>query len=496
MKSNQSTSRLDPQHLSSFILNAEKRNVQTRHSSIPERMSYPSASKTSPDKWNVNEVDHLSEDEKTILHDKSETRISRKLSEKDIVKLKTNTELLSNDSDLSSARSEYVYGLDVEDDRFANTGSTFNSGKTKMTKAELRESRRQATLRLADKRKEMNLLALQRSELKRQECTLHRVKWRANAKGKRTKELDRQVDSFILRDVILNNPSALAFAAQHDFDCISGKFSDESVWGNLLTGLELHPSNNHMNMETEGDTLSPHISEYILNTVGLPSGTKLTRSKFEMDDSIGRLPKTRSFIQKTCLPSSSKYFGSTNLPVSEDLNINESNENAVLSLQDLSNLCADDILDQQRLRTLQDTTLFKRSRSNSGEITPRSESRKKLNLFAKFVPPDKKRPVLEDRGLMGEILLGLNSSSPSGVSANGSGGDDGGEGIHSVRLADSVFLVGPSEEDIEKLVQKFIDDNGEEVTPKSNASLCTSEKSHLSLGMLYIFVYTDIHMQI
>ena len=84
------------------------------------------------------------------------------------------------------------------------------------------------TSRLTAKLREIQLQLELDKESKRQSCTLHRVKWRANAKGKRSEELDRQVDKFILRDAILNNPKTLVFADQHDFDCVTGRF-DESV---------------------------------------------------------------------------------------------------------------------------------------------------------------------------------------------------------------------------------------------------------------------------
>lgn len=355
---------------------------------------------------------------------------------------------------------------------FASTGSSLGAAKAAMSKSELQETRRKAAYRLTAKRREMQLQLEQDMENKRQSCTLHRVKWRANAKGKRSEELDRQVDKYILRDVILNNPNALAFADQHDFDCVTGRF-DESVWGDLLNGLKL-PLNSKSNESTKEEdnlSLSPRISEQILNSVGLSSGTKLhLRSRVDGDDDYGvRSSVARIFIQKTLpSPMMTKILSSSHDPMDKRSILNiESAESNLLSFEALKNCSADEILANQMKSSIARAGGQKKSQNISGRPSDESENRvisarepkKKLQLFSKFVPPDKRRG--DDRGINGDKgFLGIGSA----VGALGTSSCDetscNGENAHSVRLADSVFLVGPGDEDIEFLIQQFFADGG------------------------------------
>lgn len=378
------------------------------------------------------------------------------------------------------------------EDIFATTGSTVNSTKAKMSKADLKESRRKAALRLAEKRRELHLLSLHESELKRQDCTLHRVKWRANAKGKRTEELDRQVDKFILRDVILNNPKALAFTDQHDFDCVTGKF-DESVWGDLLTGLELHGESTEWDIDEEG--IYPHISEHMLNSIGLPNGTKsLQRSLIDTDgEEFIRSPVARLFVEKTLLHSTTNKSVSNekglifDIPRKNSIFTAENDEKEAMSFEDLGSACADDMLKVQKLRSAASLigeesymgiTGNDRSYNQSSPGSNRSDGKKKLSLFAKFVPANKRRNTLDDRGGVNtdSRLGGMGSVGSSGIGM--SNGDDSriSEDPYNGRLADSVFLVGPGHKDIEAQIEKFMADGG------GDTFQTTSSKSYGSKG--------------
>lgn len=359
------------------------------------------------------------------------------------------------------------------------TESVARVPKVRMSREELKETRRKAAVRLAGKRRELKLLSLHESDAQRYECTLQRVKWRANTKGKRTQELDRQVDKFILRDVILNNPQALAFADQHDFDCVTGRF-DESVWGDLLTGLEL-PSND-IEWEIDGEAHFPRISEHILNSVGLASATKMIqRSKFDNDDdSVVRTSVARLFAQKTrSLPIASKASvdydkASTMRPIQSI----EDTEQNLSSLERLTTKSAEDILAGQRARSaalfspgmmqMQDSSEVDGQLSRSSTV---NEPKKRLNLFSKFIPPDRKRGSFEDRGLLGD---GRSFNSPPGVGSSSDDNSCNSEGTYTVRLADSVFLVGPGDDEIEALIQQYLLDCSDQYVGGSTASRTNS----------------------
>ena len=366
---------------------------------------------------------------------------------------------------------------------FASTASSLGATKIGMSKFELQETRRKAASRLTAKRREMQLKLEQDIEKKRQSCTLHRVKWRANAKGKRSEELDRQVDKFILRDVILNNPKALAFADQHDFDCVTGRF-DESVWGDLLNGLKLPAGNKTSESAKDDDNLSlnPRISEQILNSVGLSSGSKLhLRSRTDGDDDYGlRSPVARTFIQRTLpSPMMTKVLSSSQDPMDEKSRLNiETSESNFLSFEALKNSSADEILANQNkcsaatAGNTRQNAPGRNSDESENRVLSAREPKKKLQLFSKFIPPDKKRG--EERCLNGEKGFSntstgaLNASSCDETSCNG-------DRTHSVRLADSVFLVGPGDEDIEFLVQQyFADGGGAEYSGNSSKSISKS----------------------
>ena len=427
------------------------------------------------------EHNYLSEDEVTVVR---EDRVSRN-SNQGVVSKKNNL-LYESDTQVSLSTVpsgaqhtlHSMQSLHSSEDAINGKYNASAAPKLKMSKSELKESRRKAAVRLAEKRREYQLTSLQEIEAKRQECTLHRVKWRANAKGKRTEELDRQVDKFILRDVILNNPKALAFADQHDFDCVTGRF-DESVWGDLLIGLDLPGSD--IEWEVDGEAQFPRISEHILSSVGLASATKLIqRSKFDGDeDNVVRLSVARSFAQKTLpttVPSRTSSFKEENPRRSIT-----STENTGPTLDQLIGTPAESMLatQKQRSQSMQPYRLKeeRRSRSPTG-----LEPKKRLSLFSKFVP-EKRRSSFDDKDLRG-FTSPVGGAGSSSWDENNSCSSDG---THTVRLADSVFLVGPGEDDIEALIQQYLSENPETYqggSSKSNksANLRSSEKSSGTSG--------------
>ena len=448
----------------------------------------------------------VSDDEGTIVQ---EERAPNQLdSKKELSYFKRDVLLSETDTQPSVSTVPSGFLIDVIHDTqinlndvFVSTGSTLSIHKQKLSKLELKETRRKATTRLAEKRRELKLLSLREIETKRYECTLHRVKWRANTKGKRTAELDRQVDRYILRDVILNNPKALAFADQHDFDCITGRF-DESVWGDLLSGLEL--PNNEVEWDIDGDIQYPRISDHILSSVGLAGGNKMNKrlSKFDNDDDKSiRQSVARTFAQKTqALPVATRT--GSRVDTSDDLKKSilstESSEINLISLERLSSTNGHVILAEHMKRTssqlyngyILGTLGSGKDRGTEpgsalSRISVQSEQKKPISLFARFLP-DKKRNTLEDRNSAGE-----RTNNTPGIGGPGSSiFDDNSctsDGVHSVRLADSVFLVGPDADEIENLVQQFLVEHGDFYQGGSQksvrASLNRADKSQSNMNL-------------
>jgi hypothetical protein len=487
---------LDEKRLTVLVGDADNRSVTRKKGPIVSSKSRRSQNGVLSHDEKVGEVRSLPNDDGRTL-----TRVNRKsrstfvkATEKiadEYVHDATETDTVPSASTGSPViNTETFNGLQQGSDcNFTSTCSTNSFPRQKMSKSELQESRRKAAARLISKRKELHMQSLQEIDSKRQGCTLHRVKWRANAKGKRSDELDRQVDKFILRDVILNNPQALAFADQHDFDCVTGRF-DESVWGDLLNGLELpNPRSSEVDREEENHSLYPRISEQILNSVGLSSGTKLAhRSKFEgEDDNPVRSAVARAFVQKTLPQPVVTKLVQSKVNYSDDKRSILSTEAAESNLQSLENLnacCADDILADQLRRSSMSTSGRRNSRhlnaaeleDNNSRITAAAEPKKKLNLFSKFVPlkkrGDERTPSGDLRNFVPGSLsaLGLPTSSWDDASSCSEGG-------HTARLADSVFLVGPGDEDIETVVQQYLIDSTGDYSGISSKGAQSSSKS-------------------
>jgi hypothetical protein len=486
---------LDQKRLTVLVVDAENRSITRRKGPIASSKSRRSQNGVLSYDEKVGEGRSLpNDDSRTQTRDNRKTRSSFvKATEKivdEYVHDGTETDTVPSASTGSPViNTETFNGLQQGSDcNFTSTCSTNSFARQKMSKSELQESRRKAAARLVSKRKELHMQSLQEIDSKRQDCTLHRVKWRANAKGKRSDELDRQVDKFILRDVILNNPQALAFADQHDFDCVTGRF-DESVWGDLLNGLELpNPRNSEVDREEENHSLYPRISEQILNSVGLSSGTKLThRSKFDgEDDNPVRTAVARAFVQKTLPQPVVTKLVQSNVNYSEDkrsILSTETAESNLLSLENLNACCADDILADQLRRSSMSSSGRRNSRYlNAAELDDNNsrnaaaEPKKKLNLFSKFVPlkkrGDERSPSGDLRNFVPGSLsaLGLPTSSWDDASSCSEGG-------HTARLADSVFLVGPGDEDIETVVQQYLIDRTGDYSGISSKGAQSSSKS-------------------
>ena len=437
---------LDQKKLSVFVSNAEKRTNYRRQSQTESDHSNLNINKRAANQSKLNVGDETSNGDNCAITCSSSSKISVQ-NEEEFTLGWNYTETIPSFTTTSPTIVLSKATVDTE---------MVNNLKTKMSKSELQESRRKAASRLTAKRRELRMKSLQELENKRQDCTLHRVKWRTNAKGKRSEELDRQVDKFILRDVILHNPKALAFADQHDFDCVTGRF-DETVWGDLLSGLELPIHNRNSELGREDECMHPRISDQILNSVGLLSGTKLTqRNKFEdVDEEPVRTPVERTFYQKS-LPSSlanrSASSSGKNNEVHRSILSAEKAELNYVSLADFTNSQTDDILADQQIRSKAANLKSKQLKGTDG-ISSCSEPRRKVNLFSRFVPPEKGR--CEDRSLSGELRsMALSSHNP--LQSSGDDASFNGDKTHSVRLADSVFLVGPSAEDIDNLVSQYL----------------------------------------
>ena len=489
MKSSRRRADFNTKSSGSSVSKLEERKTAARQSKV-RRQTTRSGSAVDGIKNVVSETDCLeteiceSEDEVTVVREDRALRLEKsanvQLSESDTQVLpstvlpKDNIFRRSLNSQGTSLRSE----------------STTVAPKVKMSNSELRETRRKAAARLGEKRSAFKQQSMHESDMQRYECTLERVKWRANTKGKRIQELDRQVDRFILRDVILNNPQALAFADQHDFDCITGRF-DESVWGDLLSGLEI--PNHDRDWNVDGEAHFPKISERILSSVGLTSATKMIhRSKFDADDDIVvRTSVARLFMQKTqALPIGSRgyrtYDGASTM---KSINSLEETERNLNSLEQLTTACAEDILAGQKARSAAlfspGMTQMQSGSETDGQLSRSStinEPKKRLSLFAKYIPPDRKRGSFEDRGLLGD------ARSPLGVGVGSSSDDNSciSEGTHTVRLADSVFLVGPSDDEIEALVQQYLSDSNEQYMGgptkiRANSIIRGSEKEKIPI---------------
>jgi hypothetical protein len=487
---------LDQKRLTVLVGDAENRSITKRKGPIVSSKSRRSQNGVPSLDEKVGEVRGLTNDDsRTLMRDNRKSRSSFvKATEKivdEYVHDATETDTVPSASTGSPViNPETFNGLQQGSDcNFTSTCSTTSFPREKMSKSELQESRRKAAARLISKRKELHMQSLQEIDSKRQDCTLHRVKWRANAKGKRSEELDRQVDKFILRDVILNNPQALAFADQHDFDCVTGRF-DESVWGDLLNGLELpHSRNNEGDREEENHSLYPRISEQILNSVGLSSGTKVNhRSKFDGEDDIPvRSAVARAFVQKTLPQPVVTKLVQSNVSYSDDkrsILSTETAESNLLSLETLNACCADDILADQLRRSSMSSAGRRNSRHlNPAEVddvnsrnTAAAEPKKKLNLFSKFIPVKKRG---DERSPSGE-LRNFVSGSISALGLPASSWDEASscsEGGHTARLADSVFLVGPGDEDIETVVQQYLIDSTGDYTGINSKAAQSSAKS-------------------
>ena len=351
--------------------------------------------------------------------------------------------------------------------------------------------------------------------------------------------VDRQMDTYIIRDVILHNPEALLYTDLQNFNCMysHGRY-DETIWGDLLAGLEI---SEERRVGTGNRELTDDIDMLLRN--GSPSPRKVLNRNGLYDDAVDpdslQTPTAQSFLERHLVPptSTSSLLGNSSsdggsqrvaddkisqllqgkntdpllleqtiasIIVNADTFLNSMNQNNNNSNNNNNNNNNNNkthpISPLPRQAAPKDTTKGDKKQQPpdfmSKFLHPRTVPTRKDSLLSTptaQLPLDDSRGVREStRGIYPESAP-INAASGTNNTAGGGGGSSSSAGNNlgekednlvnddpcTVRLADSLFFVGPSEQDIETVVQQFFTQAARDAQTRAAAASASTRQTYV-----------------
>ena len=241
----------------------------------------------------------------------------------------------------------------------------------------IRQKRHNAVERISAKKKELNEAAYKEAETKRRLTILHRLQWRNEIKGRRLKELDTQLDNYVVRNI------------ERYFDDVNNSLNDfeNCDWDSIVEDIAI---NNNSKFKSRNNI-------------------KLPRESIRMHNS--KCPVTNMFEEKFC---SYKFSYGKVLFTGSNNTFNKINKSG---------------------RGLSFASPLSIGLSNATFLTPSN-----INSST-----DEKKAMNDEIGIKGNVTQSVTYNTQVDTIIN--------ENPDECRLIESLFLVGPSKDDVIKHVK-------------------------------------------